>query len=183
MTPDLDNLQLAPYTERDYALMREAAVYVRRSAEEWYVDARRKYGHSRLVLEPVVLKPVCEDCCARLGRPTLLERVLGRSAREPEIAVVLPVKTIPERFRIYDRRSRLVHLFPYRKRPRDWYGVTCSDCGQRVDSKDGNDIISVYEVPFGEYFGLPEPEDAPKQLRGKARIARESYGAVWWPML
>lgn len=30
-------------------------------------------------------------------------------------------------------------------------------------------VISVYEVPFADYFGFPEPEDAPKSLRGKVR--------------
>lgn len=169
MDPDINNLALAPLTDRDYALMREAAKYVRRAAEDWYIEARRKYGHSRLVLEPVVLKPICDDCSVRLGRPTLLERVLGHSRNETEIVPVLPEKTRPARLRFYDRSSRSVHLFSHRKPPRDWYGIRCSECGQRVDSKEGDDIVNVYEVPFAEYFGLPAPEDAPRRLRGQAR--------------
>jgi hypothetical protein len=42
-------------------------------------------------------------------------------------------------------------------------------CGQRVDSGNGDESISLYELPFPEYFGLPELEDAPRKLRGKSR--------------
>jgi 5-methylcytosine-specific restriction endonuclease McrA len=149
--------------------MNEAAKYLRRSAEDWYIETRRRHGHSRLVLDPVVLKPICDDCSAGFGRPTLLERVLSPQKKEVEIIPVLPLRTRPARLRFYERSSRSVHLFPHRKPPRDWLGVQCSQCGQRMDSRNGDDIISVYELPFSEYFGLPDPEDAPKRLRGKVR--------------
>jgi 5-methylcytosine-specific restriction endonuclease McrA len=168
MELDLNYSALPPLTGRDYANMQKAADFVRRSAEEWYIEARRKHGHSRLTLEPVVLKPMCDDCLSRLGMPTFLERALN-SRRESEIVPLLPIKVRPDRLRFYDCSNRLVHLYPYKKRPYDWYRVECSDCSQRVDSREGDDVISVYEVPFADYFGLPEPEDAPKGLRGKAK--------------
>lgn len=130
-----------------------------------------------------MLKPICDDCSLRLGRPTPLERVAGRC----EIIPLLPDKPMPQRQRLYDRSSGSVHLFPHEKPVRDWYGIHCSMCSQRVDSRAGDDIISVYETTFAEYFGLPDPQDAPKNLRGKARRAvqkrlMELYGGPLFRM-
>lgn len=77
MVPRLSGIVLAPLAlpdARERALMEEAARYVRHSAEEWYYRTRRKYGHPRMLLEPVVLKPVCDDCLARYDVPTSLDR-------------------------------------------------------------------------------------------------------------
>jgi hypothetical protein len=168
VSPDLDNLELAPPTDRDFAFMRKASEFLRRSAEDWYIGVRREHLHSRMELEVVVLKPICDDCLAMMDRPTFVERVLDPS-KKSEVVPLFPLETVPERLRMYERSTRSVHLYPYPKRPSDWYGVHCSRCGQRMDTKRGDDTISVYEVPFADYFGLPEPEDAPKSLRGKSR--------------
>ena len=70
--------------------MAEAAKYVEHSAEEWYHTTRRRYGHSRLLLEPVILRPVCDDCLARLDLPTSLDRCWdSRKERDTDV-VVLP---------------------------------------------------------------------------------------------
>jgi hypothetical protein len=164
MTPNISNLHLAPEappTKRDCATMEQAAKYIQHTAEDWYHTTRRKLGHSRLILEPVVLKPICDDCLVRFDLPTTLDRCWITKARE-EIVVVLPEKTRPERLAFYDRGKRLVHL--WRKEESSWRDVGCSDCRQPIHDEYG--IVSVYEEPFAEYFGLPDPEDAPRNLRG-----------------
>ena len=159
----------APLTKRDYAYMKQAADFVRRSAEEWYIKTRRSHGHSRLMLEPVVLKPSCDDCLSRFGMRTFLERALS-SRKDAELIPVLPLEVWPDRLRMYDRSARLIHLLaPDNEQSDDWYGIRCSDCHQRMDSKTGDDIICVYEVPFADYFGFPDPEASRKNLRGAAR--------------
>ena len=92
MVPNISNLHLAPEappTKRDCAMMEQAAKYIQHTAEEWYHTTRRKLGHSRLILEPVVLKPVCDDCLVRFDLPTTLDRCWTTKAYE-EIVVVLP---------------------------------------------------------------------------------------------
>ena len=58
MDPEINNPGSAPLTDRDYALMAEAAKYLRLSAEDWYIGMRRKYAHSRLILSVWLLKPI-----------------------------------------------------------------------------------------------------------------------------
>ena len=170
MAPRLSEIALAPLAPpyaRERALMAEAAKCVERSAEEWYHRTRRKYGHSRLLLEPVILKPSCDDCLARLDLPTSLDRCWNSTkARDTEV-VVLPEETRPERIAIYDRGKRLAYLWRGGSSPEWWPGVQCSDCRQTIDHSD--DIFAVYEEPFAEYFGLPDPQDAPKSLRGSTK--------------
>jgi hypothetical protein len=166
MVPRLSAKRFAPPDAREQALMEEAARYVRRSAEEWYHHTRRKYGHSRMLLEVVVLKPVCDDCLARFDLPTSLDRCWSK--REPDIeAVLLPEKTRPKRLTIYDRAKRLAYLWRNGSPPAWWPGVQCTDCRQTIE--DSRDIFAVYEEPFAEYFGLPDPEGAPRNLRGSTK--------------
>ena len=111
MAPGLSDIVMAPFAPpdaRERALMEEAARYVRCAAEEWYHRTRRKYGHSRMVLEPVVLKPVCDDCLARFDLPTSLDRCWSTKTSDIE-TVVLPEKTRPQRIAIYDRGKRLAY--------------------------------------------------------------------------
>jgi hypothetical protein len=169
MVPCLSEIELAPLAPpnpRERALMEKAARYVRHSAEEWYHRTRRKYGHSRVVLEPVVLKPVCDDCLARLDLPTSLDRCWSTKTADIE-AVVLPEKTRPSRFAIYDRAKRLVYLWRAGSTSEWWPGVQCTDCRQTIE--DSDDIFAVQEEPFAEYCGLPNPEDAPRNLRGSSK--------------
>jgi HNH endonuclease len=157
--------------------MEEAARYLRHSAEEWYHRTRRKFGHSRLLLEPVILKPVCDDCLARLGLPTSLDRCwTSTKARDIEVAV-LPEKTRPDRITIYDRGKRLAYLWRVGSSPEWWPGVQCSDCRQTIEGSD--DIFAVYEESFAEYCGLPESEDAPKSLRGKRKEKRGRLAKIY----
>ena len=145
MVPRLSEMvlpPLAPPDARERALMAEAARYLQHSAEEWYHRTRRKYGHSRMLLEPVVLKPVCDDCLARFDLPTSLERCWSTRASNIE-AVVLPEKTRPERFAIYDRGKRLVHYLWRAGSPAWWSGVQCTDCRQTIQDEYG--IFAVYE--------------------------------------
>ena len=161
---------LLPPSAPEQALMRRAAASIRRMAEDWYIEARQKYGHSRLALELVVLKPICEDCAASYGGRSLIDRLFIPSTKDSEIAAVLPAKTRPKQFRMYDRSRRLLHMWDYESSTPDWWrGPTCSICSQDIRAGDGDGIFVVTEEPFEDYFGLPEPGDAPKQLRGKAR--------------
>jgi hypothetical protein len=99
------------------------------------------------------------------------------SSRASEIIDLLPVKTVPERLARYDRGKRLVHQWPA-KHPDWWRGAECSDCRQPI--RDGNDIVSVYEEPFAEYFGLPDSEDAPRNLRGdRKKKVRERLAKIY----
>jgi HNH endonuclease len=170
MVPRLSEIALAPVAPpdaRECSLIAEAARYLGQSAEEWYHRTRRKYGHSRLLLEPVILKPVCDDCLASLDLPTSLDRCWkSTKARDIEV-VVLPEKTRPERLTIYDRGNRLVYLWRAGSCPAWWPGVQCSDCRQTIE--DSDDIFAAYEESFAEYCGLPDPEDAPKSLRGSTK--------------
>lgn len=148
-------------------MMEQATRYVQHSAEEWYHLTRRKYGHSRMLLEPVVLKPVCDDCLARFDLPTSLDRCWSWT-KEPNIdVVVLPEKTRPDRFAIYDRAKRMAYLWRDGSPPDWWWGVQCTDCHQTIE--DSDDLFAVYEEPFAEYCGLPDPESAPRNLRGKSK--------------
>ena len=166
----LNNLDLEPPTAQERALMREAAIWLRREAEDWYISARRKYGHSRLVIELVVLKPICEDCAAYHCGRTLAASLLSGSKTGSEIIAVLPEKTRPKQFRIYDRSKRLLHMWGYEGSPPDWWsGPVCSICSQAIETDDGDGIFLVTEERFAERFGLPDPEDAPRTLRGKRK--------------
>jgi len=81
MAPRLSEIALAPLAPpdvRECSLIAEAARYLGQSAEEWYHRTRRKYGHSRLLLEPVILKPLCDDCLA--GRARLRHRSPGNGS-------------------------------------------------------------------------------------------------------
>lgn len=169
MVPRLSEIALAPLAPpnaRESALMAQAARYVEHSAEEWYHSTRRKYGYSRLLLEPVILRPSCDDCLARLDLPTSLDRCWDSKARDTDV-VVLPEKTRPDRFAIYDRGKRLAYLWRAGSPPEWWPGVQCSECHQTIE--DSDDIFAVYEEPFAEYCGLPDPENAPKTLRGRTK--------------
>ena len=151
------------------------------------MQTRKALGDSRLRLEPVVLKPLsCDDCAVGMGATTLLERLLYRDKSESKLVPVLPINPTPNRVRFYDRSSGLLYLEPHQTRPQDWFGVTCSICGQRIDSKDGDDIIRVGEESFEDYFGLPNPTDEDyipsNKPRGTARKRRRervvsAYGA------
>src|SRR5690348_2513073 len=163
-----------PPTRRDCAMMEQAAKYIQHTAEEWYHTTRRKLGHSRLILEPVVLKPVCDDCLVRFDLPTTADRCWANE-KPREIVVVLPEKTRPERTAFYDRGKRLVYL--WRKEESSWQDVGCSDCRQPIHDEYG--IVSVYEEPFAEYFGLPDPEDAPTNLRGRKKKVRERLAKIY----
>ena len=158
-------------------MMEQAAKYIQHTAEEWYHTTRRKLGHSRLILEPVVLKPICDDCLVQLDLPTTVDRCWTSKAHE--IVVVLPEKTRPERVSIYDRGKRLVHLWRREgSYPDRWREVGCSDCRQPIH--DGYGIVSVYEEPFADYFGLPDPEDAPRKLRGdRKKRVRERLAKIY----
>jgi HNH endonuclease len=181
MAPRLSEITLAPLAPpdaRERALLVEAAKYIEHSAEEWYHSARRKYGHSRLLLEPVILKPVCDDCLARFDLPTSLERCWKSTKARDLDLVVLPEKTKPDRLTIYDRGSRLAYLWRAGSPPGRWPGVQCSDCHQTIE--DSDDIFAVYEEPFAEYCGLPDPEDALKSLRGsKKKMVRERLARIY----
>jgi hypothetical protein len=64
MVPRLSKIALAPLAlpdARERALLVVAAKYIEHSAEEWYHSARRKYGHSRLLLEPVILNHLGDE--------------------------------------------------------------------------------------------------------------------------
>jgi HNH endonuclease len=166
---DLATLALSPITEK-IELQRQASIWLRREAEEWYIRERQRFRDSRLVLEPVILKPVCEDCSGRFGTP-LIERLLRPHGLKSEIiTLVLPTETTPQQLRIYDRSNRLLHMWDYEDCPPDWWqGIECDWCSQQIETGDGDNIVVVTEEPFAEYFGLPEPQDAPKKLRGKAK--------------
>jgi 5-methylcytosine-specific restriction endonuclease McrA len=174
-----DPYSFLPLTEEDHRALGYVYELLRRKAEEWYIKTRREIGDARLALDIVVLKPLCEDCCGRLGRKSLLERVLS-GKDETELVILLPEDVVPERVRFYDGAGRSVHLWPPEKPYQEPHRVMCSMCGQRVDSAEGDDIIDVYEVPFLEYFGfLGEDDEGPKRKRGKAERARiqEMYGS------
>jgi 5-methylcytosine-specific restriction endonuclease McrA len=162
-----------PPTAEDLALG-QAYEWLRRSAEEWFIKMRAELGHSRLDFQVVVLKPICEDCCARLGLRTLLEHV--SSGGKSEIVILLPEEVMPERLRLYDRATKSLHLWPPSKPYRDPHRVSCSMCGQTVGTARGNDIIRVIEEPFADHFGFPD--EGPKRKRGKAERRRilELYG-------
>ena len=185
-TPDLDDLQLRPYPEtpQDFHHLNQAAKYVRESAEQWYMETRKAHGNPRLRLEPVVLKPLsCDDCAVRMGAATRLERLLYHDTGESEPVPVLPINPTPNRVRFYDRSAGLLHLEPHQRRPQDWFGVTCPICGQRIDTKDGDDMIRVGEESFEDYFGLPNPTSKgyipSKRPRGptKKRLAERVVAA------
>jgi len=181
MAPRLSEMtlaRLAPPDAWERALLVEAAKYIEHSAEEWYHSARRKYGHSRLLLEPVILKPVCDDCLARFDLPTSLERCWKSTKARNLDLVVLPEKTRPDRLTTYDRGSRLAYFWRAGPPPGWWPGVQCCDCHQTIE--DGDDIFAVYEEPFAEYCGLPDPEDALKSLRGsKKKMVRERLARIY----
>src|SRR5579862_5745854 len=112
-TPDLNDLQLRPYpeTSRDFYQLKQAAEYVRESAEQWYMKTRKALGDSRLRLEPVVLKPLsCDDCAVRMGATTRLEKLLYHGKSESKPVPVLPINPTPNRARFYDRSSGLLYL-------------------------------------------------------------------------
>lgn len=161
--PTAEDLELAQYYQ-----------WVRRRAEDWFLRTRAKLGHSRLDFQVVVLKPICDDCCVRLGLPTLLEHVL--SGKNSETVILLPEEVIPERLRLYDGGRKSLHLWPPAKPYREPHRVACSMCSHRVSTKRGDDIIRVIEEPFADYFGFPE--EGPKRKRGKAERQRiaERYG-------
>jgi HNH endonuclease len=169
----LDSAGLGPPTAEDLELARYYQ-WVRRRAEDWFVRTRAKLGHSRLDFQVVVLKPLCDDCCVRLGLATLLEHVLA--GKNSEIVVLLPEEVIPERVRLYDGASKCLHFWPPTEPYRDPHRVDCSMCGQIVNTPLGDDIIRVVEEPFADYFGFPE--EGPKRKRGKAERQRiaELYG-------
>jgi hypothetical protein len=122
------------------------------------MQTRKELGDSRLRLEPVVLKPLlCDDCASAMGATTLLEKLLDRNKNQSELIPLLPINPTPNRVRFYHHSSRLLYLEPYQTPPPDWFSVTCSMCGQCIDSKDGDDIIRVGEESFEDYFGLPNP--------------------------
>jgi hypothetical protein len=175
-TPDLNDLQLRPYpeTEQDFHHIKQAAECVRERAEEWYMQTRKEVGDSRLRLEPLVLKPLqCDDCASAMGATTLLEKLLARNKSQSELIPLLPINPSPNRVRFYDRSSRLLYLERHETPPPDWFSVTCSMCGQRIDSKDGDDIIRVGEESFEDYFGLPNQKDEDYTPRSKPR------GTAW----
>ena len=93
MVPRLSEIALAPLAPpdgRECSLIAGAARYLGQSSEEWYHRTRRKYGHSRLLLEPVILKPVCDDCLASLDLPTSLDRCWkSTEARDIEVGTIL----------------------------------------------------------------------------------------------
>jgi HNH endonuclease len=71
---------------------------------------------------------------------------------------------------MYDRADRLLHMWTYESSPPAWWpGIECRMCSQVIDTNDGDGIVVVTEEPFAEYFGLPEPQEAPKKLRGKTK--------------
>ncbi len=173
-----DPYSFLPLTEEDHRALGYVYELLRRKAEEWYIKTRREIGHARLALDIVVLKPICDDCDHRLGRENRLGRILAQD-REAELVILLPEEVMPERMRFYDRATHCVHLVPPTKPYAEPHIVKCS-CGQRVNSRHGDDLISVYEEPFLEHFGfLVEEEEGPKRKRGKAERSRirEMYGS------
>lgn len=163
---------------RERAVLEEGAQYVEHSVEEWYHHTRRKHGHSRLLLEPVILKPVCDDCLARFDLPTSVERCWNSTKPRNLDVVVLPEKTRPARLTVYDRGSRLAYMWRVGSSPWWWSGVQCSDCHQTME--DSDDIFAVYEEAFDEYCSLPDPKDAPKGLRGtKKKTVRERLAKIY----
>lgn len=173
-----DPYSFLPLTKEDHRAFAYVYELLRRRAEEWYISTRREIGHARLGLEIAVLKPICDACDHKLGRESRLSRILGHD-QKPEPVILLPEEVMPERVRIYDRSTHCVHLLPPAKPYTESHIVKCS-CGQQVNSRDGDDIISVYEEPFLEYFGfLGEEEEGPKRKRGKAERTRirEMYGS------
>jgi hypothetical protein len=181
MVPRLSEIALAPPRRpdpRENALIAEASRYVRESAEEWYHGVRRKYGHSRMILEPVVLKPVCDECLSRDDLPTSLDRC-WTTTRERDVTIVLPEKTRPERFAIYDGGKRLLYYLWRDEPPNWWPGVQCTDCRQTIE-EDGSGIFAVYRESFSDYCGLPDAEDAPKSLRGdRKKNVRERLTKIY----
>jgi hypothetical protein len=174
-----DLFSFARLTEKDERALSHGYEWPRRKAEEWYVKTRLQFADARLALDVVVLKPICEDCCSRLGRESWLDRVLTREGHT-ELVILLPEDVVPERLRVYDGAARCVHLWPPIEPYREPHHVTCSICGQRVSSAAGEDIINVYEEPFSEYFSfLGEDEEGPKRKRGRAERTRirEMYGS------
>ena len=173
---DLNDLKLKPYPEtaQDFYQVKRAAEYVRESAEEWYMQNRKQLGDSRLRLEPTVLKPLlCDDCASGIGAPTLLEKLLNRKTSESELIPLLPINPTPNRARFYDRSSHMLFFEPHQTPPPDGFRLTCSMCGQRMDSKNGDDIFRVGEESFEDYFGLPNPNDEDYTPKIKPR------GASW----
>jgi HNH endonuclease len=154
---------------KENLLLARAHEWLRRRAEEWFIETRLELGHSRLAFDVVVLKPVCDDCCTRLGRRSRLERVLAGNS-EPRLVVLLPEDPVPERIRLYDGASHCVHFWPPTKPYTESHRVQCSMCGQRVSSMEGDDIINVFEEPFSDHFGFPE--DGPRRVRGRAERRR-----------
>ena len=152
-----------------------AAIWLREEAEEWYIRERLRFRDSCLLLEAVVLKPLCWDCEYRLG---------ARAPKAPkEITIVLPAKTAPRQFRIYDRSNSQLHIWASNQpAPEWWSGFTCDSCFQTFEPEDCDGIVPVTETPFAEYFGLVQPLDAPKTLRGGAKRKMQArlfelYGA------
>lgn len=126
--------------------------WLRKKAEEWYIEARRELGHSRLTFDAVVLKPICDDCNNFLGRDlvTFVER------DQHELVILLPEDVVPEQMRIYDRATKAVYLWPSEGSSES--AINCSLCRQKIASFSEGATVSVYEESFLNYFGFADEE-------------------------
>lgn len=150
------SMTLLPHTPE----IKQMTIWLRREAEDWYIRERKRFRDSQLLLEPVVLKPICWECSDQFGRSATKK---GR-----EITLVLPAKTTPRQLRIYDRSNSVLHMWKPKEPPPEWWlGFNCDSCSEAIEVDDCEGVVAVTEEPFAEYFGLPL--DAPKKLRGKAK--------------
>jgi HNH endonuclease len=147
------------------AIDAERSMYRRSEALELFVDLRRRFSDAFVDLDLVVLRPICFSCFGRVTGSGLEFR------SDASIVAVLP-QDVNGRFRLYDEGSHCLHFFGEGTNP-CIEPILCYQCGDRVDAADeeGNDIISVVPIPFGEYFGI---EDA-GPLKPSGELREETY--------